>query len=873
MLTVAPLASGQAHYYLSLTATSYYTEAPEPQGRWYGLGATEFGLSGEVRPEELVQLCEGYDPRDPERHVRNAGIHEGDRARKTGDDLCFSAPKSVSVAWALGSEELRAAIEAKLHRAVKDALDYIQDECGWSRVGAQGQKIARVPLTFGCFEHSSSRLGDPQIHVHVVCPNITARTDEKGQVKVTAIDSTNFYHHMMAAGSLFRASLAQGMRELGFEVERDGSAFRIKGVDAELCEKFSQRRAEIIDGILKAAKYVGKLSDLDAREVLRAASGRMAELVNLETRKGKEEYTRAELFPIWQEMARSLGIHEGYVEGLIKAPKTLSPEEKREAKEQLFQEALTKLTEEFSHFAEKDLTRKLSEEAQGKGLTARDVRELVENKITTQEVLRLGEVVTDRKNQARNSFRERTEARYTTEEILKMEGLMLASVERMSRKSAAIPERIAESAIKIAAGKLAPQGIKLSAEQENAVRHLTARDGLIACMTGKAGTGKSTTLDTCRLAWELDGRKVIGCALAGVAADELRRSSGIASDTLARTLARLEHGRLALTPKHVVVLDEAGMVPTKLMARLINQVEKAGAKLVLVGDAAQLQAIGAGGPFRSISERIGQCVLTKIVRQREEWRRETVEHFSRGEAKEALIAYAAQGQLHVTKTRQEAIEGVVGRWKADSGVERPRDVLLLASLNAEVKAINRLCQEERREAGKLAEEKIFIGGEAIHVHDRVILTKRDRKLGVENGFRAEVVSVDQAAKRLTVRLDQDDREVTLSVEAYGSKHIKLGYAATVHSSQGRTVEHCHVLMGGHMTDRHLGYVQASRSRASTHLFVDHAHAGPKLRDAVRSLSRDRTKDLARDVLDQARRDQAHSPELAPDRRRGLSHSR
>jgi hypothetical protein len=178
-------------------------------------------------------------------------------------------------------------------------------------------------------------------------------------------------------------------------------------------------------------------------------------------------------------------------------------------------------------------------------------------------------------------------------------------------------------------------------------------------------TGKSTTLDTCRLAWELAGHKVIGCALAGVAAEGLRCSSGIESDTLTRTLLRLEHGKIALTPNHVVVLDEAGMVATKPMAELVRHVEQAGAKLVLVGDAAQLQAIGAGGPFRSIAERVGQCELTQIRRQREPWRRQTVEHFSHGEAREALTAYAAREQLHVTETREERPSG------ASSAAGRP----------------------------------------------------------------------------------------------------------------------------------------------------------------------------------------------------------
>ena len=249
MLTVAPLASGQAHYYLSLasSATSYYVDEKgiEPAGLWYGPCAAEFGLSGVVEADHLSRLCEGVDPHDPEKNlVRNAKT-EG---RAHGTDLCFSAPKSVSAAWALASPELREAIEKAMHRAVKDALDYLQDKCGFARVGAQGQRIERVPLMWATFEHSSSRAGDAQLHVHCVCPNATRHANGR----TTAIDPTSFYHHMMSGGAVMRASLAEGLRELGFEIERDKSCFRIRGVSAELCERISQRRAEILEGILRA---------------------------------------------------------------------------------------------------------------------------------------------------------------------------------------------------------------------------------------------------------------------------------------------------------------------------------------------------------------------------------------------------------------------------------------------------------------------------------------------------------------------------------------------------------------------------------------------------------------------------------------------
>ena len=228
------------------------------------------------------------------------------------------------------------------------------------------------------------------------------------------------------------------------------------------------------------------------------------------------------------------------------------------------------MNEEFSHFSKTDLTQKLAEASQTKGLTARDVRELVESKIAGKDILLLpNEVLVKSRNQKANAFREKTEARYATDEMLKMEGRLLSAVERMMGKSAAIAARIAEKAIEVANRTRVSNGEKeLNPEQVNAVRVLTAGPGLIASMTGKAGTGKSTTLNTCRLAWEAAGKTVIGTAIQGKTADELSATSGIKeSRTVDSWLFLWNAGWLPLTKNHVVILDEAGMVPTKKMAR------------------------------------------------------------------------------------------------------------------------------------------------------------------------------------------------------------------------------------------------------------------------------------------------------------------
>src|SRR5262249_6086467 len=154
---------GDERYYLSLVNINYYLEGGEPPGRYYGLGAQEFGLSGLVERKDLEALCLGYDPHTG-RGVQNAGVFEGKKARTPGYDLTFSADKTVSAIWAVAKDELREAIQKKFDRAVKRALDFAQDRAGFSRIGKNGIELVFAPLLFAMFDHGTSRAGDPQLH-------------------------------------------------------------------------------------------------------------------------------------------------------------------------------------------------------------------------------------------------------------------------------------------------------------------------------------------------------------------------------------------------------------------------------------------------------------------------------------------------------------------------------------------------------------------------------------------------------------------------------------------------------------------------------------------------------------------------------------
>jgi ATP-dependent exoDNAse (exonuclease V) alpha subunit len=308
--------------------------------------------------------------------------------------------------------------------------------------------------------------------------------------------------------------------------------------------------------------------------------------------------------------------------------------------------------------------------------------------------------------------------------------------------------------------------------------------------------------------------------------------------------------RIRLTPKSVLVIDEAGMVGTRHMERLTEQVVKAGARLVLVGDEKQLQAIEAGGPFASIGSRIGRVTMTEIQRQRDPWAREAVKKFAQGQATEALREYAARGFVTVSEDRKEAMQALIKEWRRE-GVSRPKDHLILASTNADTAVLNRMAQLERILADELGKRSLRVGSFDFRGGDRVLFTRNSKLFGVENGCLGTVLGVDPVHETLVVKLDKGKRVI---IPARDYEHLRPGYAVTAYKAQGLTAEHCYVLLGGPTQDRELSYVQASRARNSTRFFIDKLEAGDRLKDLCKQMERSRQKDLAIDILQDQRRE-------------------
>jgi Ti-type conjugative transfer relaxase TraA len=385
------------------------------------------------------------------------------------------------------------------------------------------------------------------------------------------------------------------------------------------------------------------------------------------------------------------------------------------------------------------------------------------------------------------------------------------------------------------------RGLVLSGEQADALAQITdGRD--LDIVVGYAGTGKSALLSVAREAWEAAGYEVRGVALSGIAAENLESGSGIAS----RTIASMEHGwgqgRDLLTSRDVLVIDEAGMVGTRQLERVLSHAAEAGAKVVMVGDPQQLQAIEAGAAFRSIHERHGGAEIAEVRRQREDWQRDATRNLANGKAGNALEAYCSHDMVHEARTREQARGDLIDRWDRDRQASPDRTRIILTHTNDEVRALNEAAREQMRAAGDLGDEvrvtvergaRNFAGG------DRIMFLQNERGLGVKNGTLGTIEQM--RAQSMTVQTD-DGRSVHFDLKDYN--RIDHGYAATIHKAQGVTVDSTHVLATPGM-DAHSSYVALSRHRDGVELHYGRDDFANQDRLA-RTLSRDRAKDMASD---------------------------
>lgn len=263
----------------------YYAAEGDP-GQWYGAGLSRVGLiEGEaVRARSFQMLSAGLTPDGTEKLAQNAGAD----LRRAGMDLTFSAPKSVSVLWAVADPEQRKLIEQSHERAVKSALGVLERQAFRARTGKEGAEIMSAKMIAALFQHGTSREQDPQLHTHAFVMNLGVREDGKA----SSIDPITIMRWQKAIGAAYRVELAESLRQAGYQLERDGDAFRVVGVSLEVEEHFSQRRQQILERL----------------EELGLTGARAAQHVTLETRRAKSEIDPVQLQAEWLARAQEHGL-------------------------------------------------------------------------------------------------------------------------------------------------------------------------------------------------------------------------------------------------------------------------------------------------------------------------------------------------------------------------------------------------------------------------------------------------------------------------------------------------------------------------------------------------------------------------------------
>jgi conjugative relaxase-like TrwC/TraI family protein len=803
VLSITKLTPGQEGYYERSVAAGlddYYEGHGESPGVWVGRGASTLELEGVVHEGELGRLVRGLHPHTQKqlrghpkaRLITIERIHpltderwvETKRlAPVAGFDLVFSPPKSVSLLHALGDEDTRRAVNEAHLSAWQAALRYLEDEACVTRRGRNGvQREHARGFVAAAYQHRTSRAQDPHLHTHVIVANM-AQTPSDG--KWRALDGEPILKtYRLAAGYLYQAHLrAELTRALGVEWDepRKGMA-ELSHVPRPVIREFSTRRNQVVEEIARQGK----------------GGFYAAQLAAVETRERKQHLDLGQLREDWRARAAEHGLGARELQALLGRVREDEP-----SPGTLLQLASTMLgpqglTEKQTAFSDPEAVMAWAQ-AHRSGATVERVRRLASRLTRTDGVEAVGEPPSPGRP-----------ARYSTSELVDVERAALALVER--GRDAGAPSITAQRLREIErADKLA-----LSDEQETMVREAATSPSRVVCVVGLAGVGKTTATHAVAQVFAHAGVDVLGAAPSGVAAEKLQDETGISATTLHRLLDGACGGK-ALPPGSVLVVDEAGMAETRVLAPVLDLVEQANGKAILIGDPHQLPAVGAGGLFAGIVEREGAIVLTENRRQSDELEHDALASVRGGIGRDYLAYAEKRERLVVSESPVTTRARLLADWWEQARNDLTGNVML-ALRRADVADLNQLARSLMDGAGRLGKERLVVAEREFATGDRVVCLRNSDLLGVKNGTRGTVEQADAERRTLVVATDRGP-VVELSRRYLETGNVRHAYALTGHAAQGLTLERAFVLGSGEARLQEWGYVALSRARTETRLYV------------------------------------------------------
>lgn len=849
MVGVTKIQRGNANYWLTAVAQGgedYYTKPGEAPGEWLGDIADELGLSGQVDAAGYGAILEGRDPSTGNVLVERPETHFRERADGTrqkiepvlGYDVRFSAPKSVSLLYALGSERTKERIVAVMSEAVRQGIAHLEKEACKVQRGKEGVRIEPGTGFVGMgFRHRMSRAGDPALHVHVLISNLTRALSDGEWLSLASPEGHSpIYAHAKSAGVIFQAALrAEFLREFGLEfgAVRNGYA-DLKGFSRELIEEFSTRSREIRDWMTEhgasgaAAAQTAAYRTRDAKDFSIDADERVTE---------------------WEAQAEPFGFSRQSAEQMVAEA---SPREPRGVDAADHRAAVEQLQAESPHFDGRAalwaIADQLPEGADRFALTSAQDRALK------------GELVV----RIHKSLGPLDPHAYSTPLIVSTERAFIQGSKDGIAAGVGIVDRDVLDRVLSRHDYLGP-------DQREMVVRLTRGGEQVVAVAARPGTGKTTALEATAQAWREAGYPVIGCATARSATLELKDAAVEPSSSIASLrfqVKRLRGEGRRLPDRVVIVADEANVTDSLDLEWLRSLAVEAGGKLVLIGDHRQIGAIGPGGLFAHLTRVLDVVRLTTIRRQRGEVDQRIVSLVHEARGSEALDLLRTRGKLIIGDNILEVLHGLVLDWYRDYATGA--DAVMIARRNRDVDFLNDRAREILREQGKLGRFQVQVGDRPISRGDRILTRINTR--AVDNRERWDVISVNPITRSLKLRRVGGDQRVVKLGRDYLDRTtrndepaLQYAYAITKFGAESKTFDRAYPLLD-HVGDLNEELVALSRGREVANVYTV---ASSELLDPDLGPARREIADVLQDVRHTIERDGADFPAFEVSMRRSI----
>jgi conjugative relaxase-like TrwC/TraI family protein len=784
VLTIGKLGAsrGQLAYYEQQVAAGiedYYAGRGEASGVWRGAGAHALGLDAarEVEREGFMALMHGQSPVDGS--VLRA---MGRSSTVAAIDLTFSAPKSVSVLFAVAQDDVSVALLLAHERAVEETLGYLEREGCWTRRGHAGsERVRGEGFIAAAYRHRMSRAGDPQLHTHVVVANLT-----RAGGRYTALDAHALYEHKSAAGAVYRAVLRTEVRErlpwVSWRAAGRG-LFEIDGVPEAVLRHFSRRRAEIEE---RAAELVGTAAGGLSRDRMQG--------IALATRRPKDCGVDG---PGWRERARARAAEHGFGQQELdrlaqREPVAATPPDLGAVAARLSgPEGLTGM---HNTFARRHALAEIAG-AFPHGATIGQLEDATNGYLADPSVRSLGASVEH-------------DVRFTTEGLLACEtAIVVGAGRRRGERCAIVPADLVDQV-------LARHQPALNDDQAAAIRAITSGGHGVDTVQALAGTGKTTMSGALAACYRQAGWRVIGVAPTGRAARELRDAAGIAAGTIHTLVGELDRAG-GFPDRTVLIIDEAGMAPTRVSAALLAHAERGGAKVIAVGDPGQLASVQAGGWLAALARSHPGPELCEVMRQRDPAERRALEALHDGRA-DAYLEHK-HDDISMHSTENGAVDSIVDQWQEAQREHGLHSAVMIACDNETREQLNAAARERLKQDGSLPARGVTVVRREFATGDRVIARRNDHRLDVDNGTLGTVIEIDSRSHRMLLQTDSGERrELDL---IYVARHIEHAYALTGHGAQGATVSWAGVIGRPDEFTREWAYTALSRARLNTTLHI------------------------------------------------------